>query len=167
MLGPLLFNIDLTDLFLKCEDDKITSYADDTTPYFCAQDISSVIFEIQRIAKNFFDWCRNYLMKANPEKYHVISSSNTEREIRFANASIASSPVEKLLGRPLDSELKFEEHINKICNIVNNKLIALHRIGGHMSLDKRKMLLRAFIESQFSYCSLIWMFHSRILKPIT
>ena len=36
-----------------------------------------------------------------------------------------------------------------------------------MSLDKRKMLLRAFIESQFSYCSLIWMFHSRILKPIT
>ena len=33
-----------------------------------------------------------------------------------------------------------------------------------MSLDKRKMLLRAFIESQFSYCLLIWMFHSRSLN---
>ena len=33
-----------------------------------------------------------------------------------------------------------------------------------MSLDKRKMLLRAFIESQFSYCPLIWMFHSRTLN---
>ena len=54
-------------------------------------------------------------MKANPEKYHVILSSNTQREIRFANASIASSPSEKLLGITLDSELKFEEHINKIC----------------------------------------------------
>ena len=64
----------------------------------------------------------------------------------------------------MDSELKFEEHINKICNIVNKKLNALHRIGSHMSLDKEKMLLRAFNESQFSYCSLIWMFHSRTLN---
>ena len=101
-------------------------------------------------------------MKADPEKCHVILSSNTPREIRFVNASIASSPSEKLLGITLDSELKFEEHINKICNIVNKKLNALHRIGNHMSLDKRKMLLRAFIESQFS--SLIWMFHSRTLN---
>ena len=30
-----------------------------------------------------------------------------------------------------------------------------------MSLGKRKSLLRAFIESQLSYCPLIWMFHSR------
>ena len=154
----------MTCLFLECEDDNISSYADDTTPYFCAQDISSVLSELQRIAKTFFDWCRNNQIKANPEKCHVILSSNTQREIRFVNASIASSPSEKLLGITLDSELKFEEHINKICNIVNKKLNALHRIGSHMSLDKRKMLLRAFIESQFSYCPLIWMFHSRTLN---
>ena len=127
--GPILFNIVLTDLFLECEDDNISSYADDTTPYSCTQDISSVISELQRIAKKSFDWCRNNHMTANPEKRHVIFSSNTEREIRFANASITSSPSEKLLGITLGSELKFEEHINKICNIVNKKLNALHRIG--------------------------------------
>ena len=33
---PLLFNIDLIDLFLECKDDNISSYADDTTHYFCA-----------------------------------------------------------------------------------------------------------------------------------
>ena len=33
VLRPLLFNIDLIDLFLECEDDDITSYANDTTPY--------------------------------------------------------------------------------------------------------------------------------------
>ena len=64
----------------------------------------------------------------------------------------------------MNSELKFEEHINKTCNIVNKKLNALHRIASHTSLDKRKMLLRAFIESQFSYCPLIWMFLSRTLN---
>ena len=51
MLGSLLFNIDLIDLFLECEDDIISSYADDTTAYSCAQDISSVISGLQRIAK--------------------------------------------------------------------------------------------------------------------
>ena len=55
VLGPLLFNIDLIDLFLECEDDNISSYADDTTPYSCAQDISSVISELQRIAKKNFN----------------------------------------------------------------------------------------------------------------
>ena len=104
-------------MFLECEDDNISSYADDTTPYSCAQDISSVVSELQRITKKIFDWCRNNHMKANPEKCHVILSSNTQREIRLANASVATS--EKLLGITLESELKFKEHINKICNIVN------------------------------------------------
>ena len=57
-------------------------------------------------------------------------------EIHFGNASFASSPSQKLLGTTLDSKLKLEEHINKICNRVNKKLNALHRIGNHMNLDK-------------------------------
>ena len=164
VLRPLLFNINLIDLFLECEDDNISSYANYTDPYSCAQDLSSVISELQRITKRIFDWCRNNHMKAHPEKCNIIFSSNIQREIHFANVSVASSPSEILLGITLDSELKFEEHINKICSIVNKKLNALHRIGSHMSLEKRKMLSRAFIESQFSYCPLIWMFHSRTLN---
>ena len=150
--------------FYEYEDDNITSYADDTAPYSCAQDISSVISELQRIAEKTFNWCRNNHMKANPGKCHIILSSSTQREIRFINTAIASRLSEKLLGITLDSELKFEKHIYNICNIVNKKLNTLHRIGSHISLDKRKMLLRAFIESQFSYCPLIWMFHSRTLN---
>ena len=99
-------------------------------------------------------------MKANPGKCRSI----TQREIRFDNASIASNQSEELLGITVDSELKIEEHINEIFNTVNKKLNALHRTGSQMSLDKRKMLLRAFIESQFSYCPLIWMFHSKTLN---
>ena len=33
-----------------------------------------------------------------------------------------------------------------------------------MSFDKRHMVMKAFIESQFKYCPLIWMFHSRTLS---
>lgn len=34
-------------------DDKIHSYADDTTPYSCAEDMSSEITELQIIANKF------------------------------------------------------------------------------------------------------------------
>ena len=55
VLGSILFNIDLIDLFFECGDDNISSYADDTTPYSCAHDISSVISELQRIIKKKSD----------------------------------------------------------------------------------------------------------------
>ena len=71
MLGWRLFNIDLIHFFLECDDDNNTSYADDTTPYYCAQDISSVISELQKIVKKISDWCRNNHMKVNPRKFHV------------------------------------------------------------------------------------------------
>ena len=33
-----------------------------------------------------------------------------------------------------------------------------------MSFKKRRTLMKAFIESQFSYCPLIWIFHSKIMN---
>ena len=54
VFGPLLFNIDLIDVFLECEDDNFNSYADDTTPCSRAEDMSSVITELQRIANKVF-----------------------------------------------------------------------------------------------------------------
>ena len=33
-----------------------------------------------------------------------------------------------------------------------------------MSMNKLKLIMKAFIESQFGYCPLIWMFHSRKLN---
>ena len=150
MLGPLLFNIDLVDLFLECEVDNINSYVDDTTPYSFAENMSSVITKLQRIANKIFRWFENSHMKANPGKSHVLLSSNIQRVVPFDYVQITSILSEKLLGITFDLELKFEEHISKVCNVVNKKLNALHSITNHISLDTQKMILKAFIESQFS-----------------
>ena len=37
VLGPLLFDIDLTDLFYECEHSNIANNADDTTPHACGE----------------------------------------------------------------------------------------------------------------------------------
>ena len=46
VLGPLLFNINMINLFYECEDFNVASYADDTTPYSCATEIPSVALEV-------------------------------------------------------------------------------------------------------------------------
>ena len=40
------------------------------------------------------------------------------------------------------------------------KLNALARIAPFMDTNKKMTIMKAFVESQFSYCLLIWMFHS-------
>ena len=38
------------------------------------------------------------------------------------------------------------------------------RIAKFLSKDKLRLIINAFVKSQFSYCSLIWMFHNRTLN---
>ena len=33
-----------------------------------------------------------------------------------------------------------------------------------VTVNKRRIIMRAFIQSQFGYCSLVWMFHNRKLN---
>ena len=141
VFGPLLFNIDLIDVFLECEDDNVNSYADDTTPCSRAEDMSSVITELQRIANKVFRWFENNHLNVNPGS-NVLLGSSIKRVVPFDNVGITSRLRKKLLKMTFDSELKFEEHTSKICNVVNKKLNALYRIANHMSLDKRKKPLR-------------------------
>ena len=54
ILGPLLFNINLIDLFYECGERDITSYVDDTTTYSCRTDTRSVIAELQIQLINLF-----------------------------------------------------------------------------------------------------------------
>ena len=40
----------------------------------------------------------------------------------------------------------------------------MKRLAKYMNVDKRRLLFKSFLESQFSYCPLIWMFHNRTLN---
>ena len=58
----------------------------------------------------------------------------------------------------------FEKHINELCKKGNLKLHALTRCAKFMSTEKRRLIFKAFIISQFNYCPLVWMFHTKQLN---
>ena len=47
ILGPLLFNIFICDLFFIMNDIDFVSYADENTPFIIGEDIGDVIFKLQ------------------------------------------------------------------------------------------------------------------------
>ena len=69
---------------------------------------------------------------------------------------------QKRPGIKFDSSLSFKGHITSLCKKASQKLHAL--ASNYMDLPKRRVLMKAFITSQFNYCPLIWMFHSRTLN---
>ena len=78
ILGPLLFNIFLCDLFLVMENIDISSYVDDNTPYTTGNSIEEVIQKLENAAKTLFQWFSDNQMEANPDKCHFLSNSNSE-----------------------------------------------------------------------------------------
>ena len=108
VLDPLLFNIDLINLFYECEDSNIVNYANDTTPYASGENIRAVISELQSLVFRFFKWFENNHMKANPGKSHILLSKKKIEKVTINDVVLTSSVEEKLLGITLDSEHKFE-----------------------------------------------------------
>ena len=160
ILGPLLFNIFLTDLFFIANRMDIANYADDNTPYATANDIGSLIASLEEASKSLFTWFDNNLMKSNADKCYLLVSSNEKVSIKIGSHEIANTQHEKLLGVHLDSGLSFDYHISEICKKASSKVCALARVTSGMILAKKLSLMNAFFNSQFNYCPLIWMCHS-------
>ena len=91
-------------------------------------------------------------------------SGNNKVTANIDGNVIESEEHQVLLGVTIDSNLTFDKHVNDLCKKASAKFYAFARIAGYMDLTKCRMIMNAFIKSQFSYCPLIWMFHSRELN---
>ena len=75
ILGPLLFNIFLCDVFFIMNETEIASYADDNTPYTSCQNIDNVIRTLENDSVRLFKWFSNNQMIANKDKCHLLLSN--------------------------------------------------------------------------------------------
>ena len=164
ILGPLLFNVYMCDIFFDTIECDIASYADDNTPYGFDFSLDNIISNLEKSTNSLLNWFRENHMKANADKCHLLVSSNEGCIAKIEDFSIKNSTGKKLLGVKFDSNLSFENNVTSLCKKASQKLHALARISHYMDLNKRRNLMEAFITSQFSYCLLIWMFQSRSLN---
>ena len=164
ILGPLLFNTFICDMFYFLEDFDIANYADGSTPYTADNNIEFVVNNLERSSSILFKWLNDNYMKVNTGKGHLLVSGNVRATAKIDSNYTESEKEQVLLGITIDSSLTFENHINNICKRASQKLNALARVAPYMNMQKRRIIMKSFVTSQFGYCPLIWMFNSRRLN---
>jgi len=147
----------IKDLLMFC------NFADDTTPFVCDFSLNETLLKLEESSYLAIAWFQNNYMKLNTEKCHLLVSGNKFEHtfINVGSDKVWESKCVKLLGVTIDDDLKFDQHITTLCVKANHKLTALNRIGRFLSVEKKRILYKAFVESQFKYCPLVWMFCSR------
>ena len=139
VLGPLLFNIFINDIFLHLLD--LTNFADDNTIDACSDDVESMIVKLETDILIALKWFKNNSLVANPAKFQMMflgvkDSENYCLEIPNANyikdknnvkflgdrwlqitgnIIIKSRSNVKLLGVIIENKLNFNLHIDKLC----------------------------------------------------
>ena len=162
-LGPLLFNIYLNDLFYLAESTKVCNFADDTTSFVCDKDLKTLISRLEHDSHLAIEWFESNYMKLNQDKCHLLVSGYKHENIwaRIGEVKIWESSKQKLLGVVIDRDLNFNEYVSSLCKKAGRKLSVLSRLSNLMSFQQRRLLLKSFVEAQFGYCPLVWMFHGR------
>ena len=168
LLGPKFFNIFINDLFYLFINTNVCNIADDTTPYACDTDLPTLLQNLESDAASAMMWFDANCMKSNQSKCHFLLISTGPKEgppglpeqmwIKAGDQIIWESSKEKLLGMSIDKYIKFDHHLTDICKKASGKVTALSRLVRIVPLDKKIILMKSFIESQFSFCPLVWMF---------
>ena len=122
--------------------------------------MNKVLHDLEKTSSTLFKWFADNLLKANPEKSHLLTNSTQEIQINIGEIAISNSKCEKLLGIHFDDKLTFDPHVRSLCKKASQKLNAFARIAYSLKFEQRKLLLNAFITSQFSNAPVVWMFHN-------
>ena len=160
ILGPLLFNIFINDIFLFMEETEICNFADDNTLFACDKSIDIVIMRLKKDLININKWFLDNSLVANASKFQLMFLGVKENEfsLNIGDIQLKAETEVVLLGITIDNKLTFSKHINNICKLANNKLCAILRLRNSLSVSQTKLLINAHVLSYFYYCPLIWMF---------
>ena len=130
ILGSLLFNIYINDIFYFSDATTITNYTDDNTPYACDTTVDLVISRLEKDSCNLSNWFKFNYLKSNEDKCQLLMNVDyPDLSIKVGNDIVHNSTQVKLLGIVFDTALNFDAHVSKLCKKANQKFHAHLRMS--------------------------------------
>ena len=108
ILGPLLFNVFINDIFMFIEKTEICNFADDNTIYDCGEDLSNILENLKHDLKILLKWFRINSLQANPGKFQFMILGKKKRnsvKLIINTTEIEESKKVVLLGITIDNLL--------------------------------------------------------------
>ena len=142
LIGPLLFNIFINDLFLFIRKSGVRNFADNNILYSVGKDIENIISDLKTDLVWVIEWFKINSLKANPDKFQFMVLGNKDERsfnIHINNVKIKNSNEVTLLGIKIDKNLTFKKHISELCRSASYKLYTLRRIRKYLTVEKAKL----------------------------
>ena len=114
ILGPLLFNIFINDIFFFIIEIDIANYANDNTPYATNKCIERLLQKLENETSTLNEWFAHNHLKSNNDKNKLLVSHDNTACVNIGKEIIKSDNSVKLLGITIDNKLSFQEHVRKI-----------------------------------------------------
>ena len=118
------------------------------------------------------NWCVNNHMVINPIKTKSITIATRQRHqlsplplgLVLNGAKTDQVSEHRLLGITIDSNLRWDSHINNVCKTVSRRVFLLSKLRYIVDIDTRKLFFNAHIKPHIDYASVVWDGCSDVLK---
>jgi Reverse transcriptase (RNA-dependent DNA polymerase) len=163
-LGPLLFNLFISDLSFIIKDVKHLFYADDLKIFHEIKTVDDAKF-LQTKLNDLAKWCIDNKLNLNVNKCHSISFTRRRNKINFVynleNKNLDAVSKIRDLGILFDDKLTFKPH----CDIVINRAKGLlgfikRRAKEFVNVWVTKQLYLTYVRSVLEFGSVIWLPHT-------
>ena len=104
LLGPLLFNIFINDIFYFTIKTKIANYADDNSIYSVDDNVTDLVKTFETETNLVLRWFRINEMKSNDDKCHLLVDHQENVSVAIGNEIIAATNSVELLGVKIDEK---------------------------------------------------------------
>ena len=160
VLGPVLFLLYINDLPINTQGGRTTLFADDTNIQIEDTNAHNLNTKILEVMQQLSRWFSVNKLVINTEKTNAISfhawqnKSNIKPKIPFQNMDIKYKNETKFLGLYLTEDVKWEVHINHVCNLLNKNYYVLQSLV--TSLNTLRNVYFANFHSHLRYGILFW-----------
>ena len=83
ILGPFKFNVYINDIFFLIENENLTNFADDNTPFTTGNNIIDIISNLETDSKKLLEWFEINFFKMNADKCKLLIT-NHENDISLS-----------------------------------------------------------------------------------
>ena len=124
LLGPLLFNIFINDIFYFEDKSYLSNYADDNVLYAFGSNLTEVKDKLSQDLLKLSEWFTENFMILNLGKCHYmcLGKDAVNGILKFCDVELKSSELETVLGIEIDQKLIFNCHVETLCSKTAEKL---------------------------------------------
>ena len=158
--GPMYYDIYTSELANLCQADEFVMFADDTCLIYTGDNIDNLTNRVNDRLSTVFDWCCYNKLSLNPSKcsYMLFTNRNVENDpkIELDGKKLDRAVEFKYLGIFLDDKLKYQKHIEYLCDRMSRFCGTTFRLQKLLDIKSAKNVYYSCIYSIVIYCICVW-----------